>query len=82
MLLLFSGGPLNIHAAVTSDNVAAIVHCFFPAQATGTALFNMITMATALSNPSARLPFTWYTSLEQVCIFIILDLKGHRHDWG
>ncbi|KAL5010597.1 hypothetical protein ScPMuIL_012902 [Solemya velum] len=66
VLLLFSGGPLDIRVADQSDRIPAILQCFFPAQATGAALYNVITMANKDSNPAARLPFTWYYSDEQV----------------
>ena len=67
MLLLFSAGPLDIRMA-ENYKVSAILHCFFPAQATGTALYNVITMKTNDSNPAGRLPFTWYSSDVQVDI--------------
>ncbi|XP_067674571.1 uncharacterized protein [Haliotis asinina] len=66
ILLLFSGGPLDIRLAVTSAKVAAILQCFFPAQATGKALQSVLTLSEPYSNPAGRLPFTWYASQEQV----------------
>ena len=65
VLLLFSAGPLDIRMA-RNYKVSAIIHCFFPAQATGSALYNVITMKTKDSNPAGRLPFTWYLSDAQV----------------
>lgn len=65
VLLLFSAGPLDIRMA-ENFKVSAILHCFFPAQATGIALYNVITMKTNNSNPAGRLPFTWYSSDAQV----------------
>jgi hypothetical protein len=40
VLLIFSAGPVNITWAEENDMVAAIFQCFYPAQATGEALFN------------------------------------------
>ncbi|XP_071113743.1 uncharacterized protein [Haliotis cracherodii] len=66
ILLLFSGGPLDIRLAVSSAKVAAILQCFFPAQATGKALQSVLTLSDSYSNPAGRLPFTWYASQQQV----------------
>lgn len=66
VLLLFSGGPLDIRVADQSERVLAILQCFFPAQATGSALYDVITMATPDANPAGRLPFTWYYSDKEV----------------
>ena len=79
VLLLFSAGPLDIKMA-ENYKVSAILHCFFPAQATGSALYNVITMKTNDSNPAGRLPFTWYSSQAQVgyCFYIVsLPLPFH-----
>ncbi|KAK3610843.1 hypothetical protein CHS0354_015699 [Potamilus streckersoni] len=66
VLLVFSGGPVNIVEAVSADNVVAIIQCFFPNQGTGVALYQMITMKSSLDNPAGRLPFTWYATDEQI----------------
>ncbi|XP_069128912.1 uncharacterized protein [Argopecten irradians] len=66
VLLLFSAGPVDIRLAQTSLEVMAIMQCFFPAQATGSALYNVLTFATPDSNPSGRLPYTWYSDMSQV----------------
>ncbi|XP_060076253.1 uncharacterized protein LOC132555888 [Ylistrum balloti] len=66
VLLMFSAGPVDLRFAQTSAKVMAIIQCFFPAQATGIALFNIVTFATPDSNPSGRLPYTWYSDMSQV----------------
>ncbi|KAK3097189.1 hypothetical protein FSP39_007295 [Pinctada imbricata] len=76
VLLLFSGGPLDINIAESSSKVAAIIHCFFPGQATGTALLYTVTMADSNSNPSARLPFTWYRNISQVKSITDYNMEG------
>ena len=75
VLLLFSAGPLDIRIA-DKYKVSAIIQCFFPAQATGTSLYNVLTKKTEDSNFSGRLPFTWYSSDAQV--LKTLD-TGYRH---
>lgn len=69
LLLVFSAGPVNITAADADPRVTAIMQCFFPAQATGEALLNVITMATADASPAGRLPYTWYKTADQVKFF-------------
>ena len=67
VLLLFNAGPLNISWAKSSAAVNVIMECFFPAQATGDALINVIyNNAGAMSNPAGRLPITWPQNLQQV----------------
>ena len=66
LLLVFSAGPVNITAADIDPRVTAIMQCFFPAQGTGEALFNVITMATPDASPAGRLPYTWYKTADQV----------------
>ncbi|XP_021355658.1 beta-xylosidase/alpha-L-arabinofuranosidase 1-like isoform X2 [Mizuhopecten yessoensis] len=69
VLLLFSAGPVDVRFAQTSPEVVAIIQCFFPAQATGIALYNVLTFATPDSNPSGRLPYTWYSDMSQVFLW-------------
>ncbi|XP_067676794.1 uncharacterized protein [Haliotis asinina] len=64
VLLMFNAGPLNITMADASPQVAAILECFFPAQATGEALRRVLTMDGPGSVPAARLPYTWPRSLD------------------
>lgn len=66
LLLVFSAGPVNISFVERDSRISAIMQCFFPAQATGEALFNTITMATADASPAGRLPYTWYDTAQQV----------------
>lgn len=73
VLLIFSAGPVNITFADADPRVTAIMQCFFPAQATGDALFSTITMATADASPAGRLPYTWYKTADQVlCVLFCL----------
>lgn len=66
LLLVFSAGPVNISFVDRDPRVEAIIQCFFPAQATGEALFNTVTMATKDASPAGRLPYTWYDTADQV----------------
>ena len=67
ILVLYNAGPLDISWAKYSSDVSAIVECFFPAQAAGTALYRLLTMSDGpQSVPAARLPATWPASLSQV----------------
>ena len=67
VLLMFNAGALNITWAKYNDAVPVIMECFFPAQATGEALYNvMYNNMGATSNPGGRMPATWPASLENV----------------
>lgn len=79
VLLIFSAGPVNITLVDADPRVTAIMQCFFPAQATGDALFNTITMATADASPAGRLPYTWYKTADQVlCVQLMCCLYIDR----
>jgi len=62
VLLLFNAGPLALDPDVVTQ-LDAILECFFPAQATGDALYQVVT---GQVNPGGRLPFTWEISMDQV----------------
>ena len=66
ILLLFSGGPMDVRIAESSIKTRSIIQCSFPAQAAGEALFNVLTGNGLHGNPAGRLPYTWYASQEQV----------------
>jgi len=62
VLLLFNAGPVVIDTDLL-EQVDSIIECFFPAQSTGDAILSVLTGET---NPAARLPYTWETSMDQV----------------
>ncbi|CAG5116467.1 unnamed protein product, partial [Candidula unifasciata] len=59
IVLLFSAGPLNVTVFDESPRVAAIIECFFPAQATGDAIAAVIVNKGGNSCPAGRVPITW-----------------------
>ena len=63
ILVVYSGGPLDISWAKENDNVTAILQSFFPAQTAGLALALVLI---GKYNPAGRLPNTWPASLDQV----------------
>ena len=63
ILLIFNADPVNITWAVDTDAVDAIMECYYPAQSTGVALYNVLT---GVVSPGGRLPYTWPASLDQV----------------
>ncbi|XP_068125171.1 uncharacterized protein [Hyperolius riggenbachi] len=65
ILLLFNAGPVDIAWAKENEGVHAILECFFPAQATGTAIAKVLFGAEG-ANPAGRLPATWPAGMEQV----------------
>lgn len=66
LLLLFNGDPVDVTFAHESRHVGAIISCVYPAQATGEALYRIVTMTGPHSVPAARLPNTWPAQLHQV----------------
>lgn len=59
VLLIFSAGPVNITFADEDPRVAAIMQCFFPAQAAGDALLHVLLNDVPGAVPAGRLPYTW-----------------------
>ena len=67
ILLLFTGGPIDISWAVEADGVHAIMQCFLPAQATGKALAKILAVQQGtVVSPAGRLPYTWPARMDQV----------------
>ncbi|XP_063402368.1 uncharacterized protein LOC134686622 [Mytilus trossulus] len=66
VLLLFNAGPLNITWMDEHPRIYSIMECFFPAQATGDAIKQVLTNSGNNSNPAGRLPFTWYKNRNQI----------------
>ncbi|KAG6487661.1 beta-D-xylosidase 1-like [Zingiber officinale] len=57
VLVLMSGGPLDVSFAEADPNVAAILWAGYPGQAGGAAIADVIFGA---HNPGGKLPVTWY----------------------
>lgn len=79
ILLLFSGSPLNITFADQSDRVVAIMECFFPAQSTGKALYNVLTNTGPYSSPAGRLPNTWPLYSAQIPPMVNYSMEGRTY---
>ncbi len=73
LLLLFHGGPLDITWAKLHPGVTAIIEGFYPAQATGEALYNILTMQGEKGVPAGRMPYTWPAYLNQVMFEIFIN---------
>ncbi|RDX69859.1 Beta-D-xylosidase 1, partial [Mucuna pruriens] len=57
ILVIMSGGPVDITFAVNDPKISAILWVGYPGQAGGTAIADVIF---GTSNPGGRLPMTWY----------------------
>ncbi|KAK4483302.1 hypothetical protein RD792_010487 [Penstemon davidsonii] len=57
VLVLMSGGPIDVTFAKNDPKIAAILWVGYPGQAGGTAIADVLFGTT---NPGARLPMTWY----------------------
>jgi len=77
LLLLFNGDPVDVTFAHESPRVDAIMSCVYPAQATGDALYRIVTMTGPHSVPAARLPNTWPAVLHQVATAVGFPINYH-----
>ncbi|XP_051127739.1 beta-D-xylosidase 1 [Andrographis paniculata] len=57
VLILMSGGPIDVSFAKNDPKIAAILWAGYPGQAGGTAIADVLFGAT---NPGGKLPMTWY----------------------
>jgi len=78
LLLLFNAGPLDVTFAQESPEVNAIVACGYPAQATGEALYRILTGTGPHSVPAGRLAATWPAQLNQVNILAEISSRIHQ----
>ena len=74
MLVLLNGSPLGIGWA--SENVPAIVEAWYPGQAAGTALADVLF---GDYNPAGRLPVTFYRSVDQLPPFNDYAMAGRTY---
>ncbi|KAK6187931.1 hypothetical protein SNE40_005850 [Patella caerulea] len=79
VLILFNAGPVDITWADSNPRVVAIVEAFYPSQATGSALFNLLTMTGPDSVPAARLPFTWPMHESQLPPMMNYSMEGRTY---
>ncbi|XP_067674830.1 uncharacterized protein [Haliotis asinina] len=79
VLLLFNAGALNMTWADQSADIAAIMECFFPAQATGEALRRVMINEGPGSNPAGRMPATWPASEDQIFNITDYSMEGKTY---
>ena len=68
IVLLFNAGPLDVKWAMDSQAVTAMMECYFPAQSTGDAVYQVLTSTGGDSVPAGRLPVTWPQKITDVII--------------
>ena len=75
----FSGSAVAFHWA--AENASAIVQAFYPGEATGTALAQLLA---GDFSPSGRLPVTFYGSVKDLPDFLNYDMAGrtYRYYYG
>ncbi|KAL8575359.1 hypothetical protein ACOMHN_048652 [Nucella lapillus] len=84
VLVIFSAGPVNVSFADLNPRVAAILQCFFSAQATGTALRHVLLNDVPDSSPAGRSPYTWplYASQLPPMVNYSMDGRTYRYFQG
>ncbi len=74
VLVLLNGSALAVNWAV--DNVSAILEAWYPGQAAGTAIADVLF---GDYNPAGRLPVTFYRSIDQLPPFSDYDMDGRTY---
>jgi beta-glucosidase len=74
VLVLLNGSALAVNWA--ADNVPAILEAWYPGQAAGTAIADVLF---GDYNPAGRLPLTFYRSIDQVPPFSDYDMDGRTY---
>lgn len=72
----FSGSAIALNWE--KENANAIIQAFYPGESTGTALTNLLY---GDSNPSGRLPVTFYKSSSQLPDFLSYAMKGRTYKY-
>ncbi|KAK7108550.1 hypothetical protein V1264_016279 [Littorina saxatilis] len=79
VVLLFNAGPVNISFADQDPRVAAILECFFPAQATGEAIGHVLLNDVTGAVPAGRLPYTWPMLASQLPPMVNYSMEGRTY---
>jgi beta-glucosidase len=74
VLVAMNGSPINL--AWAKDNAAAVLEAWYPGETGGTAAANILTGRT---NPSGRLPLTFYRSTADLPPFGDYGMKGRTY---
>ncbi|WP_419816936.1 glycoside hydrolase family 3 C-terminal domain-containing protein [Glacieibacterium sp.] len=74
VVVLMNGSAINL--AWAKANASAIVEAWYPGQAGGLAIANVLSGKT---NPSGRLPLTFYRSIEDLPPFDNYEMKGRTY---
>jgi len=74
VLVLLNGSAVAINWA--ADNIPAILEAWYPGQAAGTAIADVLFGA---YNPAGRLPVTFYKSVDQIPPFSDYDMDGRTY---
>ena len=74
VVVLLNGSPINL--AWAKENAAAIIEAWYPGQAGGLAVGNVIS---GKANPAGRLPLTFYRSVTDLPPFSDYSMKGRTY---
>jgi beta-glucosidase len=94
IVLVFSGGPVDLSVPKYSPFVGALIQCFYPAQATGEALLQVLFTrppeaggarggsrgpAEMATSPAGRSPYTWPLNLTQIPEMTNYSMEGRTY---
>jgi beta-glucosidase len=74
IVVLLNGSPINL--AWAKENAAAVIEAWYPGQAGGLAIGNVIA---GKANPAGRLPLTFYKSVSDLPAFSDYSMKGRTY---
>ncbi|CAN5782460.1 glycoside hydrolase family 3 C-terminal domain-containing protein [soil metagenome] len=74
VVVAMNGSPINLSWA--KDNADALVEAWYPGQSGGLAIANILSGRT---NPSGRLPLTFYRGIDELPPFGDYDMKGRTY---
>lgn len=74
VLVAMNGSPINL--AWAKDNAAAVLEAWYPGEAGGTAIANILS---GRSNPAGRLPLTFYRSIDDLPPFDDYRMAGRTY---
>ncbi|XP_070191048.1 uncharacterized protein [Littorina saxatilis] len=79
VVLLFNANPVNISFAHDDSRVAAILECFYPAQAAGDAIRHVLLNDVKGAVPAGRLPYTWPLLASQLPPITNYSMQGRTY---
>ncbi|KAK7500177.1 hypothetical protein BaRGS_00008724 [Batillaria attramentaria] len=79
IVLIVSGGPVNLTYLDSNPQISAIIHCFLPAQAAGDAIRHVLLNDVPGAVPAGRSPYTWPKYFGQLQDITDYSMEGRTY---